>query len=422
MSDLKKMYSQIVADEFPETLKISLGEHEICYKKRTWDMDGEIRGLRYGENPDQPAALYAMESGELALGNKKWRSAKSGISSMLTEKQMIQAGKHPGKTNLTDVDNAANILQYLTKKPAATILKHNNPCGTAWQSSLEEAMHKAFWADRIAAFGGAVVVNRALDKATAELISSQYFEVVAAPSFEEGAVDILKARKNLRIMELPQLGRLEEYCGIPFLDIKSLMDGGLILQQSFVNRIRTAQDFIPATAMDKEGKSYATRTASPEEVEDLLFAWAVEAGVTSNSVIFVKDGTTVGIGTGEQDRVGCVELTVHKAYTKFADSIIYHRHQKSLYEWQLLALKDKKAKEELDEVMAETAEKKGGLIGTHMVSDGFFPFRDGVDTAAAQGISAIAQPGGSLRDFEVIEACNEKNIAMLFTGQRSFKH
>lgn len=136
------------------------------------------------------------------------------------------------------------------------------------------------------------------------------------------------------------------------------MDGGLILQQSFVNRIRTAQDFIPATAMDKEGKSYATRTASPEEVEDLLFAWAVEAGVTSNSVIFVKDGTTVGIGTGEQDRVGCVELTVHKAYTKFADSIIYHRHQKSLYEWQLLALKDKKAKEELDEVMAETAEKK----------------------------------------------------------------
>lgn len=200
------------------------------------------------------------------------------------------------------------------------------------------------------------------------------------------------------------------------------MDGGLILQQSFVNRIRTAQDFIPATAMDKEGKSYATRTASPEEVEDLLFAWAVEAGVTSNSVIFVKDGTTVGIGTGEQDRVGCVELTVHKAYTKFADSIIYHRHQKSLYEWQLLALKDKKAKEELDEVMAETAEKKGGLIGTRMVSDGFFPFRDGVDTAAAQGISAIAQPGGSLRDFEVIEACNEKNIAMLFTGQRSFKH
>lgn len=422
MSDLKKMYSQIVADEFPDTLKICLGDAELCYKKRTWDMDGEIRGLRYGENPDQPAALYELEKGGCTLGGKKWRSPKQGISSALTEKQMIQAGKHPGKTNLTDVDNAANILQYLTKKPAAAILKHNNPCGTAWQNSLEDAMHKAFWADRIAAFGGAVVVNRAMDKATAELISSQYFEVVAAPSFEDGTVEILKSRKNLRIMEFPQLGRLKEYCGTPFLDIKSLMDGGLIIQQSFVNRIRSAQDFIPATAMDKEGKSYATRTASAEEVEDLLFAWAVEAGVTSNSVIFVKDGATVGIGTGEQDRVGCVELTVHKAYTKYADSIIYHRHNKSLYEWQLEALTNPKAKEELDEVMKETAEAKGGLIGTRMVSDGFFPFRDGVDTAAAQGITAIAQPGGSLRDFEVIEACNEKNIAMLFTGQRSFKH
>lgn len=422
MSDLKKMYSQIVADEFPDTLKLSLGDTEITYKKRTWDMEGEIRGLRYGENPDQPAALYAMDQSNCALGGKKWRSANDGIVSTLTEKQMIQAGKHPGKTNLTDVDNAANILQYLSKKPAATILKHNNPCGAAWQDSLESAMSKAFWSDRIAAFGGAVVVNRALDKATAELISSQYFEVVAAPSFEDGVVDILKSRKNLRILELPQLGRLEEYCGTPFLDIKSLMDGGLVIQQSFVNRIRTAQDFIPATAMDKEGKSYATRNADASEIEDLLFAWAVESGVTSNSIIFVRDGATVGIGTGEQDRVGCVELTIHKAYTKYADSIIYHKHQKSLYEWQLLALSDKKAKEELDEIMHQTAEAKGGLVGTRLVSDGFFPFRDGVDTAAAQGITAIAQPGGSLRDFEVINACNEKNIAMLFTGQRSFKH
>ncbi len=422
MSDLKKMYSQIVADEFPDTLKLSLGNTEITYKKRTWDMEGEIRGLRYGENPDQPAALYAMEQSNCALGGKKWRSANEGIVSTLTEKQMIQAGKHPGKTNLTDVDNAANILQYLSKKPAATILKHNNPCGVAWQDSLENAMNKAFWSDRIAAFGGAVVVNRALDKATAELISSQYFEVIAAPSFENGVIEILKTRKNLRILELPQLGRLEEYCGTPFLDIKSLMDGGLVIQQSFVNRIRTAQDFIPATAMDKEGKSYATRNADPNEVEDLLFAWAVESGVTSNSIIFVRDGATVGIGTGEQDRVGCVELTIHKAYTKYADSIIYHKHQKSLYEWQLLALSNKNAKDELDEIMHQTAQAKGGLIGTRLVSDGFFPFRDGVDTAAAQGITAIAQPGGSLRDFEVINACNEKNIAMLFTGQRSFKH
>lgn len=422
MSDLKKMYSQIVADAFPDSLSLKLGETELTYEKRTWDMDGQIRGLRYGENPDQPAALYSLKSGKCTLDGKKWRGVKDGLISTLSEAQMLQAGKHPGKTNLTDVDNAANILQYLSKKPAATILKHNNPCGTAWNDSLETAMSKAFWADRIAAFGGAVVVNRAIDKATAELLASQYFEVVAAPDFEEGVFDILKSRKNLRILHLPQLGRLEEYCGTPFLDIKSLMDGGLIVQQSFVNRIRTAADFIPATAMDKEGNSYATRVPSAEEIDDLLFAWAVESGVTSNSIIFAKDGATVAVGTGEQDRVGCVELTIHKAYTKYADSLLYTRHQKSLYEWQLRALNDASAKEELDEIMAETAKAKGGLIGTRLVSDGFFPFRDGVDTAMAQGISAIAQPGGSLRDFEVINACNEQNVAMVFTGQRSFKH
>ena len=116
------MYSQIVADDFPETLKITLGEKEICYKKRTWDMGGEIRGLRYGENPDQPAALYAMEKGELSLGNKKWRHAGQGISSALTEQQMIQAGKHPGKTNLTDVDNAANILKWWLPQALRTAL------------------------------------------------------------------------------------------------------------------------------------------------------------------------------------------------------------------------------------------------------------------------------------------------------------
>lgn len=422
MSDLKKMYSQIVEDSFPDRIKIEFGKETLTYTKRVWDMDGEIRGLRYGENPDQPAALYELTEGKTSIAGKTWRKALQGIVSSLTEAQMIQAGKHPGKTNLTDVDNAANILQYLTKRSSAVILKHNNPCGAAWADSTEKALSRAFWADRIAAFGGAVVVNRSLDKATAELISSQYFEVVAAPSYEEGAIGILKSRKSIRILELPQLGRLEEYCQIPFLDFKSLMDGGLIIQQSFVNRILKSDDFIPASAQDKEGKSYATRTPSKQEVDDLLFAWAVEAGVSSNSVIFARDGATVGIGTGEQDRVGCVELTIHKAYTKYADSLIYAKHGKSLYEWQLLALKDNKAKQELADVMEKAAEERGGLKGTVLVSDGFFPFRDGVDTAAQQGITAIAQPGGSMRDSEVITACNEYDIAMLYTGQRSFKH
>ena len=213
MSDLKAMYRQIVADGFPDTMTITLGETVLKYRKRVWNVGGEVRGLRYGENPDQPAALYELVEGESEVAGKSWRKPGQGIVSALTEGQMIQAGKHPGKTNLTDVDNAANILQYLTGRPAAAILKHNNPCGAAWADSLHDALERAFWCDRIAAFGGAVVVNRPLDRATAELIASQYFEVVAAPDFEEGVVDIISARRNLRILHLPGLGRLEELCG-----------------------------------------------------------------------------------------------------------------------------------------------------------------------------------------------------------------
>lgn len=422
--DLKDMYRRIVADGFPDAMTITLGDTVLEYAKRTWNMGGEVRGLRYGENPDQPAALYELRGGRNTVAGKTWRVPGQGIVSALTEAQMLQAGKHPGKTNLTDVDNAANILQYLTARPAAAILKHNNPCGAAWADTLSEALDHAFWCDRIAAFGGAVVVNRPMDKATAEFLASQYFEVVAAPAYEEGVVDILEGRKNLRILLLPGLGHLEDFCGTPFLDIKSLTDGGLVLQQSFVNRIRTVDDFLPATGETKEGSVATTRKPDKRELDDLLFAWAVEAGVTSNSVIFARNGATVAIGTGEQDRVGCVELAIHKAYTKYADVLAFRRHNLSLYELQLKALTDAEAAAWLDAINAETRAARGGLPGSVLVSDGFFPFRDGVDTAVAQGVTAIAQPGGSIRDFEVVAACNEAapQVAMVFTGQRSFKH
>ena len=148
MSDLKAMYRQIVADGFPDTMTITLGETELKYRKRVWNVGGELKGLRYGENPDQPAALYELVEGESNIAGKSWRRPGQGIVSALTEEQMIQAGKHPGKTNLTDVDNAANILQYLTARPAAAILKHNNPCGAAWADNLHDALDKAFWCDR----------------------------------------------------------------------------------------------------------------------------------------------------------------------------------------------------------------------------------------------------------------------------------
>jgi len=425
MSDLKKMYATIQEDPFPEELTITLGDQRLIFKKRAWTIDGEKKGLRYGENPDQPAAMYQLKEGQIELGGVKFRSPKRGLVSALTEKQLIQSGKHPGKTNLTDVDNALNILQYLSAKPAAVILKHNNPCGAAWTNEgLAQAFERADLSDRIAAFGGAVVVNRTLDKATADRIAAGYFEVVAAPDFEPGALETLKTKKNLRIMALPGIVDLAGYAGEPFLDVKSLMDGGLVMQFSFRNRIVAPSDFLPARATTKEGQTLIARAPTPKEADDLLFAWAVEAGVTSNSVIFAKDGATVGIGTGEQDRVGVVQLTIYKAYTKYADLLAFKRHQLSIYDLRAKAAKDAAMAKSLAEIESQTKADRGGLPGSVLVSDGYFPFRDGVDLALAQGVTAIAQPGGSIRDWEVIGAVNEATpqAAMVFTGQRSFKH
>ncbi len=425
MRDLKEMYKKVHKDNFPDTMTITLGDDTLIYKKRTWNIDNEEKGLRYGENPDQPAALYQMVEGSLNFGDLTWRGPEHGIVSAMTEKNMLQAGKHPGKTNLTDVDNGANILQYLTLHPAAIILKHNNPCGAAWsRESVGDALHKAFWCDRIAAFGGAVVVNRELDMQAATLIADNYFEVVAAPAFAEGVLEVLKSRKNLRIMQLPGLAQLDELTRSAFLDIKSLSDGGIIVQKSFVNSITSACDFLPAVATDKDGVSVTARKPTAQEIDDLYFAWAVESGVTSNSVIFAKNGATVAIGTGEQDRVGCVELAIHKAYTKYMDTLCFTEQNMTLYELKLKADADASFAKILADIEARTKEVCGGLQGSVCISDGFFPFRDGVDVAMAEGITAIGQPGGSMRDNEIIMACNEKSpqVAMVFTGQRSFKH
>lgn len=424
MSNLKKMYHTMHTDPFPETLTLTLGQQTISYRKKTWDIDGTQMGLRYGENPDQPAALYAIASGALTLDGISFQQGQHKLVSALTEDNLIQFGKHPGKINLTDVDNGINILQYLTAKPAAIILKHNNPCGAAWSDDgLYPALAKAFTADRIAAFGGTIVVNRPVDKTCAQCITSSYFEVIAAPDYDDQAVELLKTKKNLRIIRIPALGHLEQVIGIPFLDIKSLLDGGLILQSSFCNRILNPADFLAAEAT-KDGTTYLARRPTTQEAEDLLFAWAVEAGVTSNSIIFARNGATIAIGTGEQDRVGCVELTIQKAYTKYADRLAFERHGLSLYELKEQGQTSADLAQALSAILQETKDNKGGLPGSVLVSDGFFPFRDGVDLAIAQGVTAIAQPGGSIRDPEIIQAVNEAipQVAMVFTGQRSFKH
>ncbi len=428
MSELKKMYKTIVEDPFPEEMTIDFGGQKLLYRKRRWQIkdpsSGELveRGLRYGENPDQPAALYELVNGNLVLGGCEFITPGNGLVSSISEEEMLQAGKHPGKTNLTDIDNALNILKFLSEKPAAAIMKHNNPSGVAYGDSLAEAYDRANMADRIAAFGGCLAVNRTMDRNTAELVSQNYLEVVAAPDYEEGVVEILGKRKNLRIVRIPRIQELRRYMDLPVIEFKALMDGGLIIQQSQINRIRSKEDFQPAKTVYK-GKEYSiNRMPSDDEYADMIFGWHVEQGITSNSVIYVNNGVTVGIGTGEQDRVGVAEIAVFKAYTKYADALCFRRHGIPYKQFELEVEQGKRDRAPLDEIDQETREAKGGLIGSIMVSDAFFPFRDGVDVGIKEGVKGIVQPGGSERDFEVIEACNEADVTMVFTGQRLFKH
>ncbi len=422
-------YRKILGDHFPAEMRIRLGDRELVYRKRTWRIPdpetGEVRekGLRYGENPDQEAALYELVEGDLDLGGVEWVPAGRGLVSALSEENLLQFGKHPGKINLTDIDRAIGILRYLSRKPAAVIMKHNNPCGAAWAGTIEEAFERAEAADILAAFGGCAVFNRPIGAALAEEIAKRYLEVVVAPEYGEGAVEILGKRKNLRIVRMPAVAALEEYARLRCLEFTSLIDGGLILQQSSLNRIRGPEDFLPATAKRKDGTEVrCVREPDDREMEDLVFGWAVEQGVSSNSVLFVKDGATVAIGTGEQDRVGVVQSTVLKARTKMADRLCRRSLGIPYNELVLEIEKGKRPASDREAIDAEVEKERGGLNGAVMISDGFFPFRDGVDAALREGVSAIAQPGGSIRDAEVIEACNEAGAAMVFTGQRAFRH
>ena len=413
--DLKKMYRTIVNDHFPPQMEISFSgqgkRQTLFYEKVLWNIGDLKQGLRYGENPGQEAALYKLTNGNLALGETETIQPGRYLASDI---ELLQSGKHPGKTNLTDADNALNILRYLTDKPTAVIVKHNNPCGVARSDSLLEAYTKAYMADRVAAFGGCIVVNRPVDKALAEAIFRQYAEVVAAPDFEEGVMEIFARKKNLRVIRIGNIENLETFAGQKCIDFKSLIDGGIIAQWSFVPSARTRDDLIQASC-EYKGKEYAiNRPPTDQEYEDMLFGWLVEAGITSNSVIYVKDQVTVGIGTGEQDRVGVAEIARDKAYRKLADRYSFELHKISYNE-----LENTEKKKEIDQ---RVVDEKGGLIGSSMVSDAFFPFRDGVDVGLREGISAVIQPGGSENAYQSIEACNEAGAVMVYTGQRSFKH
>jgi phosphoribosylaminoimidazolecarboxamide formyltransferase/IMP cyclohydrolase len=428
MAEIKEMYKKVVKDKFPDSIKIDFGGQVLEYRKKVWnifdaDEQAEVeRGIRYGENPDQPAALYELVNGNIVLGDVRFFDFESGLVSKIKEKDQLQVGKHPGKINLTDVDNGLNILRLLEEKPACAIMKHNNPCGAAYGSTSAEAFEKAFWCDRIAAFGGAVIFTRPIDVETAKAMVPFYFEVVCAPDFDGPALDILKKWKNLRILQIKEIERLQKFKGKRVIDFKSLMDGGLIIQESQPFTIKSRDDLRPAEAKYKGQPYRINRVPTEKELNDMLFGWCVESGVSSNSALFVKDEATVAIGTGEQDRVGVVEIATFKAYTKFMDALVFRKFGVPYAVFKLEAERGQRNMDDLRELDAQTKAQKAGLVGSVVVSDGFFPFRDGVDAAIKEGATGVIQPGGSERDFEVIEACNESNVTMVFTGQRLFKH
>lgn len=457
-----KQYHTIIDEHFPpyffagftdkpgdiDVLKAT--EAQVClYEKVTWKLpnaEGELeeKGLRYGENPGQEAALYRPVNGNIILAGIEFVHPDIGLVGSMDTESLIQFGKHPSKTNLTDIDSGLNILKYFHEEPCAIIIKHNNPSGVALGDSLIEAYTKAWQADPIAPFGGVLVVNRAVDRDTAEAVSQQYYEVICAPEYEEGTVDILKQRKNLRIVRLKDISRLQECVGQRYLDFKCLSDGSMIQQWSYVptagseqRPIKTFQDFaenvevptdVPERIMQegrlvKSGKTISIERQPTEmELKDMWFAWMVETGVTSNSVLTAKNLATVSIGVGGQDRVMMAKQCVSKAYDSRRALIAIQKHGVN-FDALLLQVKDGVMNGYvLDQIEDEAESDNAGLKGAVAASDAFFPFRDGVDALLDQGITAIVQPGGSLRDSDAIHACNENAATMVLTAMRCFKH
>ncbi|MBD1854959.1 MULTISPECIES: bifunctional phosphoribosylaminoimidazolecarboxamide formyltransferase/IMP cyclohydrolase [Leptolyngbya] len=320
-------------------------EQQLEQKSEAFTLTGtQIQELRYGENPHQPASWY--QTGATPTG---WAAA--------TKLQ----GKELSYNNLVDLEAARSIIaEFANDDPAATIIKHNNPCGSAMGSSIAEAYEKAFNADSTSAFGGIVALNRAIDAATATALTKTFLECVVAPGIDSEAQTILQAKQNLRVLILPDLTDGAKN------NVKQIAGGFLV---------QAADDIVA----DPNAWQFVTeKQPTPEELAELLFAWKICKHVKSNAIVVSNDRTTLGVGAGQMNRVGSAKIALEQA-----------------------------------------GEKAQGAI---LASDGFFPFDDSVKTAAAAGIKAIVQPGGSMRDADSIKAANELGIVMVLTGIRHFLH
>jgi phosphoribosylaminoimidazolecarboxamide formyltransferase / IMP cyclohydrolase len=303
------------------------------------------QSLRYGENPHQAAALY-VPAGRAASG--------------LAAAKQLQ-GKELSYNNFVDLE-AARSLAAEFKRPAAILIKHNNPCGAAEQETLLGAYLKAYATDPVSAFGSVLAFNRVVDAATAAEVAKLFVECIAAAGFDEEAKKTFAAKKNLRLLELPGNGLDPDR----ELQLKRIL-GGMLVQQPDLGELS-----------DSELRTVTKRVPTPEEMSTMRFAWKVAKHMKSNAILFAKDGATLGVGVGQMSRVDSVKLAVTKA--------------------------------------------QSSLQGSVVASDAFFPFPDGVEEAAKAGATAVIQPGGSVKDPDVIVTADRLGLAMVFTGMRHFLH
>lgn len=323
---------------------VSLGERATLPAGMTISLS-RLQSLRYGENPHQAAALY-IPAGRNRQG--------------LAAARQIQ-GKELSYNNFADLEAARSLVAEFVR-PAAVIIKHNNPCGTAEQDTLLNAYRKALACDPVSAFGGVLAFNRVVDGATAEEVAKLFGECVLAPGFDEKAYATFAAKKNLRVLELPESGLKASQ----ELQLRRI-SGGVLVQQADLGELN-----------DAELRTVTKRIPTQDETRAMRFAWKVAKHVKSNAIVFARDGQTLGVGAGQMSRVDSVKIAVMKAQTS--------------------------------------------LAGTVVASDAFFPFPDGVEEAALAGATAVIQPGGSVRDADVVAAADKLNLAMVFTGIRHFLH
>ena len=317
----------------------------------------KVRGLRYGENPHQLAAVYADGTG-LGFGSAR-----------------ILQGKELSFNNLLDLDAAARLVLEFDE-PAAVVIKHSNPCGAAIGGTLAEAYVRARETDPLSAFGGVVGLNRPVDAETARAITSTFIEAVVAPEVGEDARSILATKKALRLVAADFSQRSGNACAVR--DVRAILGALLVQQRDRVVEASSGWGAATGAVPDVELRVVTKRAPTDEEWRALRFAWCVCAHVKSNAVIFAGSDRTSAIGAGQMSRVDAVKVAAMKA--------------------------------------------NSDLTGTVAASDAFFPFRDGLDAIANAGATAVVQPGGSVRDAEVIAAADEHGMAMVFTGRRHFRH